>query len=883
MTRSTCRFVALAALVLSWALASAPAFAQVASARTNALPGAIGRLAAEASLAAADAAVAPATTGFVKRLFKDDDGDHKYTVFVPKNYKPGTPTPTIVFLHGAGERGRDGDLPLVYGLAPYIKAREATFPFLAVFAQVEDTAGPIKTAWYSTSPDGQRLMKILAAVEADYTVDAKHLILSGWSMGGYGAWELAAAYPEKWSAVIPMAAGAPLALTERLKSLPIWAFHGAKDTAVPVRESRNTIAALRAAGGQPRYTEYPLADHEVWIQAFGDDRLFAWMLAPAETSITDTPLRTMPTSRGTAVVTAPWSQFVPVLDIPNSLYVRVGNDLMSQISAELPRYLTTTSFSGSLPNVSQSTEVSGVTFNITFSGLSYSAQLISANLRAVGPNRVSVALGLSNGQVTIGGTSVVGSGRKSASAGPIGIYMARQAPVYLRFELSPRIEGRQIRLSASNASFSIPPNDFSVSNPAGISTSGLFMDAETVSSSLVNGLYGSRGQIEQQVIGVVPQLVSQIEQQLNGYIGQGDKLAAAVWPLPVYQPALRIWPSDIAADAEGLTLCLGVTASSINPAKPMQWVIVPPAAPGASAAPKLPGLSVGVSPQAVKPLSQLMIVSDVSRIHVQDTPTETLPLFVDRAKMVEVFPDLARYGDSLQLRAELVIADAISVSETKQDAGLVFDVPGLRVEMSLKPDAATKTWQRFANFDIAILQNVEPRLRAPAYNVREFLLDWAMPAKFEVKGAYLPDYKPMDETIQEALATELFTTGWREFTTAGADGGKSLADLEMNGIRLRAAKVAWTKPYITAQFAAPGMRISNRASEAVTYQTRANGSAWSQDWKLAPGEFHDYPVPYGIQVRQMTPMATSELNLPPGSEFEFLKVDDKVNLFLAPK
>src|SRR4249920_1496277 len=65
------------------------------------------------------------TTGFLLRTFKDETGEHKYTVFVPRSCTPAKKWPVILFLHGAGERGNDGGLPTEVGLAPLIRLREA--------------------------------------------------------------------------------------------------------------------------------------------------------------------------------------------------------------------------------------------------------------------------------------------------------------------------------------------------------------------------------------------------------------------------------------------------------------------------------------------------------------------------------------------------------------------------------------------------------------------------------------------------------------------------------------------------------------------------------------------------------------------------------------
>lgn len=826
-------------------------------------------------------------TGFLTREVRDADGAaHKYTLFVPRGYTADKAWPTVVFLHGAGERGTDTRLPLVYGLAPYLRAVESEYPFLAVFPQVEDSQGPIKTSWYSGGESAKRMLAVMEDVSKTHKVDDKRLVLTGWSMGGYGVWELGAAMPEKWSALVPMAAGGPAGrLTQTataLKDKPIWAFHGARDTAVPVSESREMIATLRDAGGTPRYTEYKDADHEVWIQAFGDKRLFAWMLDPSSAPEGDAPLVPMPTSRGQAVVTIPEAAFTPVLDVPNALYARVGNDLIARFGAQLPSYVSPTALSGGLPNVNQSTSVQGIDFSISFQSISYTARLAGAELRAVGNNRLSVALGVADGRITIGGTSIVSSnGRKSAQAGPIGISIGQRGPVWLRFDLTPSVQGRSIRLSASGVSFSIPYDNYAVSSPAGVSTQGLFMDAGTVSSSLVNGLYGQRGEIERQVQSIVPAIVAEMERQLNGYLGQGEKLAASAWPLPVYQPTLKTWPSDVAVDSEGVTLCLGITAGAINPAKKLQWVIVPPASRGAIDAPRTQGLSVGLAPQVIKPLSQLMIVSEVSRIHVQDTPTKTLPRFVDRAAMEELFPDLKRYGPELDIQTEMVIADAIEAEADKETGGLVFNLSKIQLQSRIRPDRASE-WRDFAVFDIGIRQQVEPRLAMPSFTRREFRLDWSMPARFDVNTRFAEGYTPEDKTISVDKVNERVAAGWREFTSGnGESGGKPVSDVTIADGPLRMSAATWTNPFISVAFGPVGVRLTNSAAGEVTYRTRATGTPWSDDWKLESGKSHQFPIGAPLTIRVRSGESEFERTLPVGSHSEFLEFGGKLDLYQA--
>ena len=208
---------------------------------------------------------------FYDRAFSDDSGEHKYVVFVPASYRPDMPTPAILFLHGAGERGKDNRLQLLAGFAPYVKARAKTFPFLVVFPQCEIAEGRILESWSADNPDGKRALESLDDARKHYRVDEKRVVLTGWSMGGYGAWNLAMAEPSRWSALVPVSAGGDAGNVASLKDIPVWAFHGSKDALVKPSEGRKMVDTLYAAGGTATFTEVAYGFHDISAEVYGND------------------------------------------------------------------------------------------------------------------------------------------------------------------------------------------------------------------------------------------------------------------------------------------------------------------------------------------------------------------------------------------------------------------------------------------------------------------------------------------------------------------------------------------------------------------------------------------------------------------------------------
>jgi predicted peptidase len=224
-------------------------------------------------------------TGFIDLAYKGSEGEGKYVVFVPQDYKGDKAYPLILFLHGLGESGTDGVKQTKVGLGPAIKKKEKTFPFFAVFPQSQ------KRTWAANSEDGKRALAILAEVQKNYKIDSKRIYLTGLSMGGFGTWSLAATYPERWAAIAPICGGIFFSkdakinksekikqIAEKIKDIPCWCFHGGADKVVLPQRSQEIIATVKDAGGMPVYTEYDGVAHNSWDRAYGTAKLYDWFL-----------------------------------------------------------------------------------------------------------------------------------------------------------------------------------------------------------------------------------------------------------------------------------------------------------------------------------------------------------------------------------------------------------------------------------------------------------------------------------------------------------------------------------------------------------------------------------------------------------------------------
>jgi len=190
-----------------------------------------------------------------------------YLLFLPQGYEQSKEKwPLMLFLHGAGESGTDLAKVKTHG-PPKIVETKPDFPFILVSPQ---SAG---RGWNS-----ETLNALLDDVIRNYKVDKSRVYLTGLSMGGYGTWSLAAAHPERFAAIVPICGGGNTADAKKLATLPIWVFHGAKDPTVPVQRSREMVEAIKAAGGNIKFTEYPEAKHDSWTETYDNPGLYKWLL-----------------------------------------------------------------------------------------------------------------------------------------------------------------------------------------------------------------------------------------------------------------------------------------------------------------------------------------------------------------------------------------------------------------------------------------------------------------------------------------------------------------------------------------------------------------------------------------------------------------------------
>lgn len=224
------------------------------------------------------------TAQFAARVYTNPRGETMpYRLVVPAKYDKTKKYPLVLWLHGANGRGNDNLKQITggntLGSGVWTRAEnQEKFPAFVLAPQCSESQ-----VWANRGKeemtDALRLaLEILEVVRKEFSIDAQRIYVAGQSMGGGGTWDALARRPDLFAAAVPLCGPTDVSTAAKIAHIPVWVFHGDADQSVPVAASRRMVEALRAAGGQPKYTEYPGVGHAVWEKAFLEPGLVEWVM-----------------------------------------------------------------------------------------------------------------------------------------------------------------------------------------------------------------------------------------------------------------------------------------------------------------------------------------------------------------------------------------------------------------------------------------------------------------------------------------------------------------------------------------------------------------------------------------------------------------------------
>lgn len=235
-------------------------------------------------------------SSYEKRWYTSGTDTLPYRLLLPKDYNPKKKYPLILFLHGAGERGRDNEAQLTHGWGLFLRdSIRQRYPAVVVFPQCRQSSYWSNVSFVYDSVTKQRsfvfpvdgeptvgmrlLLELTKDLQRNYKLNKKRLYVGGLSMGGMGTFELVRRQPKLFAAAFPICGGANTATASKLTKPSWWIFHGMKDDVVPPELSMTMAEALKAEGARLKLTLYATANHNSWDSAFAEPDLLPWLFS----------------------------------------------------------------------------------------------------------------------------------------------------------------------------------------------------------------------------------------------------------------------------------------------------------------------------------------------------------------------------------------------------------------------------------------------------------------------------------------------------------------------------------------------------------------------------------------------------------------------------
>lgn len=231
------------------------------------------------------------TETYGKETFVSTQGDSlPYRLLRPETVKPGKKYPLVLFLHGAGERGNDNERQLNHGgqmfLNPVNREKHPAFVLMPQCPQGKYWGYRERPESFipSNMPVGQEITPLFRAVKelldsylSKPEVDKRRIYIIGLSMGAMGTYDMICRYPKLFAAAVPICGTVNPERLSGVKDVKVRIFHGDADDIVTVEGSRGAYKALKAAGAEVEYIEFPGCGHNSWNPAFNYPGFMDWL------------------------------------------------------------------------------------------------------------------------------------------------------------------------------------------------------------------------------------------------------------------------------------------------------------------------------------------------------------------------------------------------------------------------------------------------------------------------------------------------------------------------------------------------------------------------------------------------------------------------------
>lgn len=198
--------------------------------------------------------------GFIRKGYKSklDNSYQPYMVFLPDNYDPQKKYPLMVFLHGSAS----DETTIARNRALIPNDYIAVGPF-----------GRGKSNGFSKDNAQQDIAEVIDAVAEDYSIDTNKILLTGFSMGGYGVYRTFYETPNKYKALAVFSGKPTWSLKDDpsfmedknlgiFSNIPIFIFHGEKDMNIKIGTVKEFVEKLKKVGALVEFQIDPEKGHQ---------------------------------------------------------------------------------------------------------------------------------------------------------------------------------------------------------------------------------------------------------------------------------------------------------------------------------------------------------------------------------------------------------------------------------------------------------------------------------------------------------------------------------------------------------------------------------------------------------------------------------------------
>ena len=232
---------------------------------------------------------------FTVQHYESAEGDKlNYRLFIPDGYEKSQERyPLVVWMHDYYGAGTDNRSQIENTNAPGAMvwtsaANQERHPCFVLAPQCPRSPLWVDFETHAQSKRLKLLPRLVADLEKLYPLDVDRVYLVGQSIGAFAVWSLLETNSSLFAAGVPVAGGGNPAGAAKSATIPVWVFHGATDGVVPVAKSREMVAALKKAGGDPRYTEFAHLGHELrcWQAVFHNPEFQEWLFSQRRSGVT---------------------------------------------------------------------------------------------------------------------------------------------------------------------------------------------------------------------------------------------------------------------------------------------------------------------------------------------------------------------------------------------------------------------------------------------------------------------------------------------------------------------------------------------------------------------------------------------------------------------